>query len=214
MRLLQFVSLAQVLVPTCFALLEERFVGFQPGNGSLDITNVQILYSFDDYVGVRIAAESLAKDYADITGAKPEVRNVSRAGLGHSGNSMASGTAIIVGSLKSSLIKSLAGNGTRGLLDVEEIQGKWETFKTAVVANPLPGVRSALVIAGSDKRGAIYGIHTLGEQCGQSPYVWSDVVYCFLSLKSLGTTGSPTCPLRNMMRSMPYQKRQSTANRV
>ena len=39
------------------------------------------------------------------------------------------------------------------------------------VANPLPGVDQALVIAGSDKRGTIYGIYDLSEQIGVSPVV-------------------------------------------
>jgi len=42
----------------------------------------------------------------------------------------------------------------------------------AVVEKPFPGVSRALVIAGSDKRGTIYGIHTLAEQSGQSPLHW------------------------------------------
>ena len=45
-----------------------------------------------------------------------------------------------------------------------------------VVPNPLPGVDSALVIGGSDKRGTIYGIYDLSEQIGVSPwYWWADV---------------------------------------
>ena len=44
------------------------------------------------------------------------------------------------------------------------------------VANPLPGVDQALVIAGSDKRGTIYGIYEISEQIGVSPwYWWADV---------------------------------------
>src|SRR5262249_15536320 len=40
----------------------------------------------------------------------------------------------------------------------------------------LPGVDRALVIAGSDKRGTIYGIYDLSEQIGVSPwYWWADV---------------------------------------
>jgi hypothetical protein len=40
----------------------------------------------------------------------------------------------------------------------------------------MPGIESALVIAGSDKRGTIYGIYDLSEQMGVSPwYWWADV---------------------------------------
>ncbi|HKI68498.1 MAG TPA: glycosyl hydrolase 115 family protein, partial [Verrucomicrobiae bacterium] len=44
------------------------------------------------------------------------------------------------------------------------------------VPNPMPGVDNALVIAGSDKRGTIYGIYDLSEEIGVSPwYWWADV---------------------------------------
>ena len=43
-------------------------------------------------------------------------------------------------------------------------------------ADPLPGVAEGLIIAGSDKRGTIYGIYDLSEQIGVSPwYWWADV---------------------------------------
>ena len=45
-----------------------------------------------------------------------------------------------------------------------------------MVSHPLPGVARGLVIAGSDKRGTIYGIYDLSEQIGVSPwYWWADV---------------------------------------
>ena len=41
---------------------------------------------------------------------------------------------------------------------------------------PRSGINSALIIAGSDKRGTIYGIYDLSEQIGVSPwYWWADV---------------------------------------
>jgi hypothetical protein len=61
-------------------------------------------------------------------------------------------------------------------IDVSEIDGKWESTLIQVVAHPLPGVERGLVIAGSDKRGTIYGIYDLSEQIGVSPwYWWADV---------------------------------------
>jgi hypothetical protein len=61
-------------------------------------------------------------------------------------------------------------------INVNGIAGKWETHLTEVVQNPMPGVQQALVIAGSDKRGTIYGIYDLSAQIGVSPwYWWADV---------------------------------------
>ena len=56
------------------------------------------------------------------------------------------------------------------------IAGQWESAVTTIVERPFPGVRRALVIAGADKRGTIYGIYDLSEQIGVSPwYWWADV---------------------------------------
>jgi hypothetical protein len=76
-------------------------------------------------------------------------------------------TAIIVGTIgKSPLIDSLI---RARKLDVKTIKGKWESFQTQLVRNPAPGVSQALVIAGSDKRGSIFGIYEVSEQIGVSP---------------------------------------------
>ncbi len=51
-----------------------------------------------------------------------------------------------------------------------------ESFLIETVVNPLPGISEALVIAGSNKRGTIYGVYDLSEQIGVSPwYWWADV---------------------------------------
>ena len=63
-----------------------------------------------------------------------------------------------------------------GKLDVKGIAGTWENHIIQKVTQPFPGVEEALIIAGSDKRGTIYGLYTLSEQIGVSPwYWWADV---------------------------------------
>jgi hypothetical protein len=52
------------------------------------------------------------------------------------------------------------------------IRGKWESYITHVINNPFPGIDRALVIAGSDMRGTIYGIYDVSEQIGVSPWWW------------------------------------------
>ena len=45
-----------------------------------------------------------------------------------------------------------------------------------VIEHPFPNVERALVIAGSDKRGTIYGVYDLSQEIGVSPwYWWADV---------------------------------------
>ena len=52
------------------------------------------------------------------------------------------------------------------------IRGKWESYIAQVVDNPFPGIDRALVIAGSDMRGTIYGLYDVSEQIGVSPWWW------------------------------------------
>jgi hypothetical protein len=143
------------------ALLEEKFVGFSSENASLDIVGATILADADDFIGVHIALKSLVADFEQITGTKPSCQN-------YTANSTISNVdkSIIVGSVNSTLIRELAA---RGVLDISDIEGKWEVFKTVIIKNPLPGIKTALAIVGSDKRGTIFGTHALAEQSGQSP---------------------------------------------
>ncbi|KAF9641027.1 hypothetical protein BFW01_g12833 [Lasiodiplodia theobromae] len=150
----------------CFGLLEERFVAFEQSDGAIPLhIDTAIVYPTDDPVGIRIAAESLAEDLRQITGSPPTLL---RGDAQHLSN-ITFTSVILVGTLTSDLIKRLQSE--KGL-EVSEIEGKWESFKTTVIADPLPGVRNGLVIAGSDKRGAMFGVYTLSEQCGQSPFHW------------------------------------------
>jgi len=61
---------------------------------------------------------------------------------------------------------------TDGKLHTDLIEGKWESAITSVVQNPIRGVHSALVIAGSDRRGVAYALFTLSRQIGVSPWAW------------------------------------------
>ncbi|NLX25914.1 MAG: glycosyhydrolase [Lentisphaerae bacterium] len=118
----------------------------------------------NDYVGVVRAVGDLQLDIERVTGKKPVI-SVEGNGAKYS---------VMIGTLgKSKPIDDLAASGK---LDVSDLKGKWESFVIATVENPAPGIDQALVIAGSDKRGTIYGIYELSEQLGVSPwYWWADV---------------------------------------
>lgn len=61
-------------------------------------------------------------------------------------------------------------------IDLSEIRGKREVFLFQVIDRPFEGVEKALIIAGSDKRGSIYGLFHLSERLGVSPLVdWANV---------------------------------------
>ena len=84
-------------------------------------------------------------------------------------------SAIIIGTIDdSTIIKKLMDEGK--LEEAKQIKGVWEGYVIKQVKNAIPGVDNALVIAGSDARGTIYGIYTVSESIGVSPYYWySDV---------------------------------------
>lgn len=123
-----------------------------------------ILYDASDAAVVKRAAELFAADVEAVTGRYPRV--TSAAGE--------TGPAVIVGTVGgSALIRRLA---EAGKIDTAPLEGAWERYLIQTVANPLPGIRTALVIAGSDRHGAAYGLFTLSELIGVSPwYWWADV---------------------------------------
>ena len=123
---------------------------------------IPIIVSFSDNQAVMHAVEDLQNDFMMVSGVKPQLCG-----------SVTSDRAIIVGSLESEIIQNLAA---KGLLDVTPLQGRNEKYLITFVQNPMDGVSEALVIAGSDRRGTVYGIYELSEQIGVSPwYDWADV---------------------------------------
>lgn len=63
-----------------------------------------------------------------------------------------------------------------GKINTEQLAGKREKYLAVTIDRPADGIASALVIAGSDKRGTIFGIYELSAQIGVSPwYYWADV---------------------------------------
>ena len=123
-----------------------------------------IFASSNDYEGVMIALKSFQADVKAVTGNEPAL----------SVNNVTGKKIVIVGTIGiSPVIDKLIKDKK---INAAGIKGKWEVFLSQVVKNPMPGVESALVIAGSDKRGTIYGIYDLSSQIGVSPwYWWGDV---------------------------------------
>jgi hypothetical protein len=127
--------------------------------------SVPLVASAQDYPGVIRALGDLRADVGRVTGTEPSLSTDAR---------LAARQIVLVGTLgKSPLIDRLVSEGK---LSADGVAGRWETFVRQVVRNPAPGIDQALVIAGSDKRGTIYGIYDLSSQIGVSPwYWWADV---------------------------------------
>jgi hypothetical protein len=154
---------------TAHAIGQTRYIIEKPAPGAFPIvqakTAAAIYVDPADWPGVARAAADLQADIARVTAVTPALLRDTK-GLGRA--------AIIVGTIgRSPIIDRLVREKK---IDTAQVAGKWEAFVIQVVANPLPGLASALVIAGSDKRGSIFGIYDVSEQIGVSPwYYWADV---------------------------------------
>jgi autotransporter-associated beta strand protein len=120
-----------------------------------------IYYSTNDANVVGIAARALRDDVQRVTGLTPTIS---------SNSPTASANAVFIGTVgESTLIDGLIAAGK---IDVGAIQGQWESYTVTTVTNPMAGVDQALVIAGSDRRGTVFGVFGLSEAMGVSPWYW------------------------------------------
>lgn len=124
-----------------------------------------IIVDADDHAGVIRVAKLLQDDIRKVTDVQPELCLFDLPQDEY---------VVIVGSLdKSAIVRQLIDDQK---IKVDDIESRWETYLIEVVKSPLPGIKEALVIAGSDKRGTIYGMFDLSKQIGVSPwYWWADV---------------------------------------
>lgn len=152
------------LLSTISMSAADRFVNFKQGNLLLNANNrVEIYMDTNDCKGVSYAAHALLKDIKSVSGATATL--TSDAGFLKKADTVR--PAILVGTIGHSaaidqLVKQKRINGNL-------LKGKREKFIITLIDGQL-------VIAGSDRRGTIYGIYELSQQMGVSPwYDWADV---------------------------------------
>ena len=141
----------------------QQFVHFHQGDVLLNPGNrVEIYMDANDCKGVSYAVQALIKDFRQVSGCQATL--TSQSGSTHSKNSQ---PGILVGTLgHSAAIDQLV---RQKRIDARQLQGKREKFIITLADHQL-------VIAGSDRRGTIYGIYELSQQMGVSPwYDWADV---------------------------------------
>jgi hypothetical protein len=150
-------------------LRAQSYVQFAPAPGKFPLvanrTAATLIVDPADWPGVIRAAKDLQSDIQKVSAVAPAFAT-STANL--------TTPVVIIGTTgKSKLLDALAAAGK---IDLAPLKNKWESFFLQTVDNPFPGVPSALVIAGSDKRGAIFGIYDLSQAIGVSPWCfWADV---------------------------------------
>ncbi len=131
-------------------------VTFGPQTGAISLTNPCLVVDASDDALIGNVAKMFISDYELVTGHSPLLSK-----------KMSKGCNIVFGTVKSKHIKKLA---SKGMLDIQDLQTGFERFLITNVGD------NVLVVAGSDPRGAAYGLLTLSEKIGVSPwYWWADV---------------------------------------
>jgi hypothetical protein len=120
-----------------------------------------VLIDADADNAVHHVADRFAEDLARVSG-QPAGRP---ADVGE-----ARGPLVIIGVLgHSAIIDQLIADRR---LSVSDLEGEWEAYRQIVVEKPFVGVPHALVVIGSDRRGAVFGTYDLSEKMGVSPWHW------------------------------------------
>ncbi|MDO4197223.1 MAG: glycosyl hydrolase 115 family protein, partial [Prevotellaceae bacterium] len=153
------VSVLTFALASLAASAADRFVSFDKGDMLLCKKGgeVSIVVSDNDNVAVKLAAKNLAKDLNAVADAKVDIKS------DDAGNA----AKIIVGTIGQS--KAIDALVKSGKIDGKALKGKVEKYILTICDGNL-------VIAGSDRRGTVYGIYELSQQAGVSPwYYWMDV---------------------------------------
>jgi hypothetical protein len=136
-----------VLIGSAAALGQTPIVNFGGQDDSLFLADghnaINIHVDAAEWPGVIRAANDLALDFGRVTGLNGIVAglNATTSQVNTSGHGV-----IVVGTLgHSAIIDKLV---EQGRLNVSSIQGQWEAFQSAVIRDPVSGVREALVIVG------------------------------------------------------------------
>jgi len=115
------------------------------------------------FEGVKRIARKVAADFEKVSGALPQIAE----------EVPKSGSAIIFATLGNSPLTDKLIRENK--FDPSGIRGKREVYEIKLIDEPFDGVSKALLVCGSDKRGAIYGMFALSEFIGVSPlHFWGD----------------------------------------
>ncbi|MDP5045243.1 MAG: glycosyl hydrolase 115 family protein, partial [Leeuwenhoekiella sp.] len=149
-----------LLLLNCTLFAQQKLISTEFVVGSFTLASTKdtapVVVDSSDFEGVLLAADNFIKDIERVTAKSSSKRyNVEKIG------------SVIIGTIgKNRFIDNLIEEGN---LDVDSIRNSWEAFK-------IQQINGNLIIAGSDKRGTIYGVYTLSEAMGVSPwYWWADV---------------------------------------
>ncbi|QNL49326.1 hypothetical protein H8S90_21740 [Olivibacter sp. SDN3] len=152
-------SIATAQMLSSYVSTDPAANGFTPSeNGSAP----PIYYDQEEYKPIVTAVNDLQRDIMAVSVFRPDVKACSNA------FPPSNKEIIIVGTIgKNKLIDQLIQEGR---IVVEGLKGCWETFSIQMIKQPFTGIEKALVIAGSDLRGTLYGIYDISKNIGVSPW--------------------------------------------
>ncbi len=150
-------TLLAIIVTITFILpmkAADRFVSFTPTSGfvKVDVEHTSIVIYKDEDKAIHHATGNLSADFQRVTDIKLPVVTVAP----HT-------PSIVVGIVGSPVLKAYQQNG---IIPADSLRGKWEKYIIAVTP------QGEVVIAGSDRRGCIYGIYEFSRQIGVTPWYW------------------------------------------
>jgi len=145
----RIISLFTMLSVAFVAWAAEPFIVFQPQDNALRITSAKIIVEKNEHACVQHAVNNLTTDLQNVTGQGRVDADVT----------------ILIGTL-----------GTNKQIDQWVRKGVLPNLKGKIEKYIIKTIDNQLVIAGSDKRGTVFGIYELSQQIGVSPwYYWADV---------------------------------------
>ena len=121
-----------------------------------------VLYDTKDPVSIKKTVDLFCDDVQRVTGKRLLSYNET--------HNCKDNFAIIVGTFSGNqLIQKLIG---KRKIDTTGLTTGWEQYRIQRIKNPAKGIKEAIVIAGSDRRGAAYGLLSISEIIGVNPWYW------------------------------------------
>lgn len=127
---------------------------------SFNLGSSTIVSASDEAPLVSLVANWLQKDIQAVTGNTPLIAN---------SLPKKAETLILVGTANSSLLSKVLPRMDRSNWFKKE---SWEAFRIETIDKPVPGINQLILIIGSDRRGAAYGVAEFSAQIGVSPWQW------------------------------------------
>ena len=129
----------------------EQFISYSPIKGAIHLQDLTIGVDSREHSCVQLAVKNLTIDFERVTGRTASIQ--------------ANSPTILIGTV-----------GTHPKIDQWVKQGLLRDLKGKTEKYIIKTIDGQVVIAGSDKRGTVYGIYELSRQIGVSPwYYWADV---------------------------------------